>query len=260
MKKSKVYYYSNVLNDDFAGTDIRRKPLPENYEYLNKNLFRKILRGIFYYCLIRPFTFVYNGLIKRVKYVGKNKLKPYKNSGAFLFGNHTSMIIDAFNPTYLAYPRPADVIVNADAISITGIGWLVKALGGLPIPEGFHAMSRFNAAVKEAIENKHWVAIYPEAHIWHYYTGIRPFPQTSFAYPVKCRAPCFTYTMTYQKRKRSRYPKRVVYIDGPFFADYSIPPKQAAGKLRNEVYEAMCERAKLNTCQYINYVYRPKEE
>lgn len=260
MKKSKVYYYSNELTDDFAGTDIRRKPLPENYEYLNKTPFEKILRGIFYYCLIRPFTFVYNGIIKRVKYVGKDKLKPYKKSGAFLFGNHTSMIIDAFNPTYLAYPRPADVIINADAISITGIGWLIKALGGLPIPDGFHAMSRFNAAVKEAIENRHWVAIYPEAHIWHYYTGIRPFPQTSFAYPVKCSTPCFAFTMTYQKRKHSRYPKRVVYVDGPFFADFTLPPKESAKKLRNEVYEAMCERAKLNTCQYINYVYRPKEE
>lgn len=259
--KEKTYYYSDEVNDDFAGTNIKRKPLPENYEHLNRGFWLGLRRIIFYHCLIRPITFVYNKLIKRVKYVDKKKLKPYKKAGAFMFGNHTSMILDAFNPSYLAFPRSADVIINADAMSITGIGWLLKSIGGFPIPEGFHAMKRFNAAIEEAVvEKKHWVAIYPEAHIWHYYTKIRPFPQTSFAYPVKCGAPSFAYTMTYQKRKHSKYPKRVVYVDGPFFPDKTLPPKEAAKKLRDEVYAAMCERAKLNTCEYIKYVYRPKEQ
>ena len=258
MKEQKIIYYTDEINDDFAGTHISRKPLPYDYEYFNKGFWRTIRRGIFYYGLIRPFTFAYNKIIKRVMYVGKEKFKGYKNGGAFIYGNHTSMIIDAFNPSYLAFPRPADVIVNADATSINGIGWLIKTIGGMPIPEGFHAMARFNAAVGEAIEKKHWVAIYPEAHIWNYYTKIRPFPSVSFSYPVKCGVPVFSYTMVYKKRKRSRYPKRVVYIDGPFFADNALPRKEAVDKLRNEVYTAMCERAKLSDCEFIKYVYRPK--
>ena len=260
MKEQKVYYYSDELNDDFAGTNIERKPLPDDYEFLNKGFGAGLRRFIFYYCLVRPLVFVYNGLIKRVKYVGKKKLKGYKKSGAFMYGNHTSMIIDAFNPSRIAFPRPADVIVNADAVSIKGIGWLVKAVGGIPIPEGFHAMARFNAALNEAVNKRHWIAIYPEAHIWHYYTGIRPFTQVSFSYPVKFGTPVFSYTMVYKKRKRLRHPKRIVYIDGPFFPDNSLPAKQAAKKLRDEVYSAMCERAKLNTCEYIKYVYRPDGE
>lgn len=260
MKERKIYYYSDEVNDDFAGTNITRKPLPEDYEYLNKGFWLKLRRGIVYYCIIRPFTFVYNKLIKSVSYVGKKKLKGYKKSGAFMYGNHTSMVIDAFNPSYIAYPRPADVIINADAMSIKGIRWLLKSIGGFPIPEGFHAMAKFTASVKEAIDKRHWVAIYPEAHIWPYYTKIRPFSAVSFGYPVKCDAPVFSYTMIYKKRKHSRYPKRVVYIDGPFLPDKSLPTKVAAQKLRDEVYSAMCERAKLSTCEFIQYVYRPKEE
>lgn len=256
MKEQKVYYYSDELNDDFAGTNIKRKSLPDDYIFLNKGFWRGLRRIFFYYCLVRPLTFVYNALVKHIKYVGKEKFKGYKKSGAFIYGNHTSMMVDAFNPSYLAFPRPADVIVNADAVSIKGIGWLVKTIGGLPIPDGLHAMARFNGAVKEAIERKHWIAIYPEAHIWHYYTGIRPFTSVSFAYPVKLNTPVFSYTMVYKKRKHFRHPKRVVYIDGPFFPDSSLPPKQAAKKLRDEVYFAMCERAKLNTCEYIKYIYR----
>lgn len=259
MKLQKVYYYEDEVNDDFAGTDIKRRPLPENYQYLNTGFWQKLRRFFVYYCIVRPIAVFYNKVIKRVKYVDRQKLKGHKKEGAFIYGNHTSMMIDAFNPSYLARPRPADVVVNADASSIKGIGWLIKSVGGLPIPEGFHAMSRFNAALAEAYKRKHWIAIYPEAHIWHYYTGIRPFPATSFIYPVKQNSVVFSYTMTYQKRKHSRRPKRVVYIDGPFYPDSSLPPKAAAKKLRDEVYSAMCERAKLNTCEYIKYIYRPKE-
>lgn len=258
--KQKTFYYSDEVNDDFAGTHIDRKPLPTDYEYLNKGFWRKIRRFFVYYVIVRPLIFVYNKLIKRVKYVNKKAFKGYKKHGAFIYGNHTSMIVDAFNPSYLAFPRPADIIINADAMSINGIAWLLKTLGGFPIPEGFHAMSRFNAAVAEAIERRHWIAIYPEAHIWHYYTKIRPFPSVSFAYPVKLKTPAFSYTMVYKKRKHSKYPKRVVYIDGPFFADESLPAKRAVQKLRDEVYAAMCARAQESNCEYIKYVYRPKDE
>jgi len=258
-KKQKVYYYSDEVNDDFAGTHITRKPLPDNYEYLNKGFWLKLRRFIVYYCIIRPITFFYNKIIKRVSYKNKKVMKGYKKRGCFMYGNHTSMILDAFDPSYLAFPRPADVIINADAMSITGIGWLLKTIGGFPIPEGFHAMSRFNAAVAEAIERKHWVAIYPEAHIWHYYTKIRPFPTVSFTYPVKLNAPVFSYTMVYKKRRFSKYPKRKVYVDGPFFPDGNLPVKQAVQKLRDEVYAAMCLRAEESDCEYIKYVYQPED-
>lgn len=260
MKLQKVYYYSDEINDDFAGTNIERKQLPENYEFLNKGIWRKFLRAIIYHGIVKPVTLIYTKLIKRVKYVGKNKTKGYKKQGAFIYGNHTSMMLDAVNPTHIAFPRSADVIVNADAVSIKGIGWLVKLIGGIAIPDGFHAMMRFNEALEEAIKMRHWVAVYPEAHIWHYCTKIRSFPATSFIYPVKLKTPVFSYTMTYHKRKHSKYPKRVVYVDGPFFADESLPPKAAAKKLRDEVYAAMCERAKTSDCEFIKYIYRPKEE
>lgn len=260
MKLEKVYYYSDEVNDDFAGTHITRKELPPDYEYLNKGFWRRFLRGIIYHGIVKPVTFFYARVIKRVKYVGRKKMKGYRNRGAFIYGNHTSMLLDAINPTYFSFPRSADVVINADAVSIKGIGWLVKLIGGIPIPAGFHAMARFNAALGEAVEKKHWVAIYPEAHIWHYYTKIRPFAATSFIYPVKFNVPAFSYTMTYQKRKRSKYPKRVVYVDGPFFADSGLPPKEAAKKLRDQIYQAMCSRAEMSNCEYIKYIYRPKEE
>lgn len=258
--KSQTIYYSDEVNDDFAGTDIEKKPLPENYEYIKKSLWGRFCKFIVYYVIVCPVLTIYNRVIKRVKYVNKKVLKPYKKQGCFLYGNHTSMVVDAFDPAYLAFPRPADVIINSDATSIKGLRRLLRALGGFPIPDSFSGMKKFNAAIEEAISLNHWVAIYPEAHIWHYCTFIRNFPSTSFAYPVRTNSPVFSFTMVYKKKKRGKHPKRVVYVDGPFFADETLPRKEAIKKLRDEVYFAMCERAKESNCEYIKYVYRPKEE
>ena len=95
--------------------------------------------------------------------------------------------------------------------------------------------------------------IYPEAHIWPFYTGIRPFKDTSFRYPVQQKLPVFSLTNTYQKRRYSKKPKMVTYIDGPFYADASLPVRQQKKMLRDQVYEIMKKRAKNNTVVCVRY-------
>ena len=253
----KILYYSDELNDDFAGTKIVNRGVKPNYRYFNRGIWGIIKKIILYRLLATPVSFIYNKVFKKVSYKNKRVLRGYKRRGCFIYGNHTAYMLDATNPTYLAFPRPADVIVNSDATSIRGLRGIMRTIGALPIPNDFHLMCKFTCAVGVAIKKRHWVAIYPEAHIWPYYTKIRNFSSVSFNYPVKFNAPVFAYTMTYKKRKRSSRPKRTVYIDGPFFADTSLPYREAVKKLRNEVYNAMCERAKLSDCEYVEYVYKP---
>ncbi|MFQ7078387.1 MAG: hypothetical protein ACLRSW_10850 [Christensenellaceae bacterium] len=40
----RTYYYSDELNDDFAGTNIKRKEQPLNYKYFTLNHVRQIFR------------------------------------------------------------------------------------------------------------------------------------------------------------------------------------------------------------------------
>lgn len=255
----RTLYYSDELNDDFAATRIKHRKLKPNYRYFNKGITGALLKLFLYRLVVTPIGFFYTKLIKRVKYKNKRVMRGFKKRGCFIYGNHTAYALDAFNPTYLAFPRPADIIVNSDSVSVRGIKKLMRSCGALPIPDDFHLMQKFNCAVAEAVDKKHWVAIYPEAHIWPYYTGIRNFSSVSFNYPVKCRAPVFAYTMTYKKRRHGKYPERTVYVDGPFFPDETLTTKAAVKKLRDEVYAAMCERSRLSDCEYVEYVYRPKE-
>jgi 1-acyl-sn-glycerol-3-phosphate acyltransferase len=257
-----IRYYSDLINDDFADTKIETKRLPENYKYHSKNPLRAIRKLLVYRCLVTPLTWVYNKLVKHISYKNKKCMKGYKNRGCFMYGNHTAYICDAFNPTYISYPRWADVVVNEDTTSIKGIRWLVSDLGAMPIPSDIHRIKEFGEALEESIARKHWVAIYPEAHIWPYYNKIRPFGAVSFRYPVNCNAPVFAYTMTFKKRKHSDKPKITVYIDGPFLPDQTLSKKAAANKLRDEVFEAMSKRAEeYSTYEYkYKYVYRDKNE
>lgn len=96
--------------------------------------------------------------------------------------------------------------------------------------------------------------IYPEAHIWPYYTKIRPFKDSSFRYPVQYQCPVICFTNTYQKRKHSKKPQIVTYVDGPFYPDAKLRGKEQKADLRNRVYEQMKERSSRNTLVLATYI------
>ena len=96
------------------------------------------------------------------------------------------------------------------------------------------------------------ITIFPEAHIWPYYTKIRPFKNVSFKYPIEYNTPVFCVTNTYQKRGKNKV-RITTYIDGPFFIDEKLSKKENQQKLCDEVYNKMVERSKLSNYEYIEY-------
>lgn len=48
-------------------------------------------------------------------------------------------------------------------------------------------------------------------------------------------------------------PRVISYIDGPFYPDDSLSEKEAAQKLRNEIFKTMTDRAKDSDYEYIRY-------
>ena len=45
-------------------------------------------------------------------------------------------------------------------------------------------MKEFRKAIAYRVGQNQSVAIFPEAHVWPYYTGIRPFSDASFQFAV----------------------------------------------------------------------------
>lgn len=144
-------------------------------------------------------------------------------------------------------------IVNPENVSMKGLETIVEMAGAIPIPTNKKAMKNFILAIEKRIEQNKVITIYPEAHIWPYYTKIRPFKSVSFKYPIDLEKPTFCMTNTYQKNKSGKL-KIVTYIDGPFFPDKTLEKNKQKEDLRNKVYDKMVERSKNSTVEVIKYV------
>lgn len=257
--EKKIYYYTDELNDDFAEKSINPIKIDENYKYVHKNVFWKIGSFIVYRLIALPIAFVYSKCVHKLKVIGKEKLKEAKGKGYFTYQNHTQVILDTLMPTLINFPRKAHIVAHPDNVSIPFLGGFNKMMGGFPIPSDIKTTKNFLSAMEYFLSKKNVIAVYPEAHVWPYYTKIRNFVSTSFKYPVKYKVPCFAYTTTYNKRDNKK-PQIIVYIDGPFYADESLSAKKAEQDLRDRVYKKMVERCKNSNVEFYTYIKQEAKE
>ena len=257
MDKRKVIYYRDEMNDEFSTAEITAKSIDGTYVYCHDAVIKKFTRFFWYRVVATPIAWGYTKLKFHHKVVGREKLKVGRRQGYFLYGNHTQDIGDAAIPSMLTFPKGAYVIVHPNNVSMPYLGRVTPSLGALPLPDDMKAYRNFLAAIERRVKEGNAVVIYPEAHIWPYYTGIRPFKADAFYYPIKHGVPTFCFTNTYVKRRWSKKPNIVTYIDGPFYPDQTLPPRDQKQDLRDRVYAQMCERAKNSTVTVIQYI---KEE
>ena len=260
MDKRTVIYYEDELNDEFSLAQITPKKIDADYIYCHDSLWKKFTHFFWYRIVAMPIAFVYTKVAFSHKIVGAEKLKPYRKTGIFMYGNHTQDIGDALMPNMLNKLQDKYVIVHPNNVSMPYLGRVTPSLGALPLPDDRAAYANFIKAIERRISEGRAVVIYPEAHIWPYYTKIRPFTDASFHYPIKYNTPVFCFTNTYQKRKFSKEPKIVTYVDGPFLPDETIPLRERRKELRDRVHECMCERAKLSTEVKIQYIKKDKSD
>lgn len=256
----KVIYYSDELHDDFAGTDVDTCTIPDDFTFVNKNPLWRFAEAVLYRGIATPLVWLIAKIGFGFRLKNKKAIKGLRKEGFFLFGNHTQTMMDAYTPSLCVFPHKAHIIVGPDAVSIKGIRQIVLMLGAIPLPSGVKGYRPFREALRTRIEQNRVVTVYPEAHIWPWYTGIRPFPPTSFSYPVEQNRPCVAFVTTYRRRKLfpNMYPKITVTLSEPFYPDTSLPPKEARQKIRDEVYGFMCRTA-ADTDNYAHITYIKNE-
>lgn len=254
MDKRKVIYYKDELNDEFSTAKIKAKKIDGSYKYEHTSLFKKFTAFFWYRIVAAPIAYLYTKIVFHHKVINKKILKPFRKKGYFIYGNHTQDIADAFIPNMLSYPKRSYVIVHPNNISMPVLGHVTPSMGALPLPDDTIAYKNFIKAVTNKIKQNHCVVIYPEAHIWPFYTKIRPFVDKSFHYPIMCDVPVFCFTNTYQKRKHSKKPKIVTYIDGPFYANKDLPLNERKKDLRDQVYNTMKKESLHSNIEWIKYI------
>ena len=257
MARDRIIYYRDELNDDFAGTDIHTTVVGEDFPFVRRSLVWRVTAFVIYRGVVTPIVWLTGRLVYGMRIRNRRALKGLKRRGFFLYGNHTQMFMDACGPSLSVFPHAAYVVAGPDAVSIKGIRWLVQMLGGIPLPSTLRGYKPFQAALHYRVKQGGAIVLYPEAHIWPYYTGIRPFPDTSFAYPIAENAPCVASVTTFRRRKlfKNAAPCLTVTLSEPFWPDPTLPPKEARKKMRDEVYEFMCRTANHpENYEYVKYI------
>ncbi len=250
--KEKTIYFEDELNDEFSGVVRNTIKIDGGFEYIKKSSLWNLTSFFVYRIVMVPVAWLYTKIKFRHKIVNKKVLKK-TDGGYFMFGNHTLMGGDAFIPNIINLPKKTYTIVHPDNLSKFGLKNFLQMNGALPLPATATATKNFIEAIEKRVIEGSVIQIYPEAHIWPYYTKIRPFKSTSFRYPVKFDEPTYCFTNTFHKRKFSKKPKVITYIDGPFYPNKELPLKEQEQDLRDRVYEAMKLRSELNTYEYIKY-------
>lgn len=253
----KIIYYNNELEDEFSEATITPRKIDGTFDY-EGGILRKVGRFFWYYLLARPLAYLFLKLKFRHRIVNKSCLSKAGKSGFFLYGNHTNAIADALIPTIIGYPTDVYVIVHANNVSMPVLGKITPSLGAIPLPDDKEAVKHFNTAIAHKVTAGNCIAIYPEAHIWPYCTKIRNFKDSSFRYPVQLNMPVYCFTNTYHKRKYSKTPQIITYVDGPFFPDETLNSRDRRVQLHHEVLSTMKERSKNNNVELIQYI--KKEE
>ena len=248
----KVIYYEDELNDEFSTAKITPIVIDKNYDYFkckdpkyDKSSLR--IQNIW----SMPIKWLYVKLKFHHKIVGKEKFKDCIDTGYFIYANHTQAFADTFIPSLANYPKRNFLIVNPENISMPHMESLVEKLGAIPVPGDKESFKNFFKIIEERIKQGCSITIYPEAHIWPYYTKIRNFKDVSFKYPVKYKVPVYSVTNTYQKGWIRTH--ITSFVDGPYFVDEKLSEKEAQKALRDEVYTTMRDRSLKSNYEKIEY-------
>ena len=242
------------FDEDFEKTANQDFTLPQEYRYVRKSFGARALSALVYGAAF-AFSAVYCRLVLHMRVRGRACLRGV-SGGFFVYGNHTQPFGDVFIPAHCVFPRRIYTLVSPANYGIPVIGKLLPYLGALPLVPtlgGYRALLR---AMGDRLDAGHPVVIYPEAHVWAYYTGIRPFTTAAFGYPARFDKPVISMTATYQKSVLHRRPTMTVYLDGPFYGEGETQ-KEKEVSLHAAVYGAMTARAKASNFDFIRYL--PKD-
>lgn len=259
MKYQTKLQYSNEQTDEVLKFKTYNKKINSNYKYIRKNPIYNLLSFFTYRFIATPLVWFYYKLIKKVKIYNKKALKNIKG-GYFIYANHTNQFGDAFWPALICFPKKPYIVVNPNNVAIPFIGKLLRMWGALPVPDTITASKNFTNSIKYILNKNKPILIYPEAHIWPYYTKIRNFNSTSFYFPIKFNKPVFCFTTTYKLKKIGKKPKIEIYIDGPFYYNTTLPFKEQQKNLRDAVFNTMQQNCKHSNYSYFNYIKEEKND
>ena len=256
-KKTKTIYWKDETNDDFDEVGLKRPSVPEGYKYKRTNPINNFFSGILYHGIAKPILGTYC-FFKGIRVKGKKNIKKLGGKGAFIYSNHVAISdVLKFQSYVFFWRKRVNIVGYPDTLSMPIVRNLCRALGylPLPLPGDLKNMVALVDAFKFYVEKNQFILIYPEAHIWPYYTKVRTFKSGSFNYPARLEAPVLPIVTTWRKPKLGKKPKQTIYVLEPIFPDPNRSANENKDYLYQKTLEAMQKCAdSVPQYEYIRYI------
>lgn len=221
----------------------------ENYTYLDKSFKFKILRFITYlFGLI--IAFPVNRIRFGLKIEGSKKIRQNKNlftNGVITICNHVHRwdmisVIQAMQYRMPWIPMYSEPFKGKD-------GWIMKAVGGIAIPNEYSGLTKFAKALDELHQEKQWIHIFPESCSWKFYAPLRPFKIGAFNLAYRYSMPIIPLIISYRPRTGWRKfisksdPLLTIHIGNPIIPDRTASRITEPARMRNVAHKTMLDMA-----------------
>ena len=160
---------------------------------------------------------------------GRENLKAVKKKGVVIISNHVHTTDSPLIATRIfGAGRKVRIITLSSNMDIPVASDLMVALGAIPIADTIKGVKHFTNTVEELLKKNKPVLFFPEAALWPYYRGLRPFHKGAFTFAVKTKTPVLPIMSTFVTRKNGKQ-KMIVTILPPIF-----PEEQSAADLMEQ--------------------------
>lgn len=233
---------AHMVKNSIAPMD---REIGENYNFLNKNIFFRLWSR-----LLRRVGIIFMGpWIKRrykLKIVGKENIKLVRRKGVIVTVNHVHNFDNLLVGTRLLNHRKCYFITLKDNINMPFVGFLLRSFGGIPIPTDRHALPAFEKSISELLKKKKAIIICPEASLWPYYRGIRPFKKGAFRFAARNNAPVLPVVISFRRKLRKKQAKRgnikykyyfTVFVGKPLYANENLKPNDRIIELSERTHK-----------------------
>ena len=221
----------------------------ETWPYLDKSLKFKIIHAVIYF-LTWTIAFPVNRIRFGLRIEGREKIR--KNRKRFAGGvitvcNHVHRwdmicVMQAMRYRKAWIPMYSEPFKGKD-------GFLMKAVGGIAIPDSYSGLRAFDRALDELHARGQWIHIFPESCSWKFYAPLRPFKIGAFNMAYKYGVPVLPMIITFRPRTGWRKwfgkgePLVTLHVGDPIVPDPNAPRKEEAVRLRDQAHKAMLDMA-----------------
>ncbi|MBO4615478.1 MAG: 1-acyl-sn-glycerol-3-phosphate acyltransferase [Bacteroidales bacterium] len=232
----------------------------ETYTYLDKSFKFNILNAFMYF-VAWFVAFPLNRIRFGLKIEGRDKIRKNRKlfaNGVMTVCNHVHRwdmicVLQAMRYRKAWIPMYSQPFNGKD-------GFVMKAVGGIAIPDNYNGLRKFEQALNELRSKNQWIHIFPESCSWNFYAPLRPFKTGAFNMAYRYSLPVIPMIISFRPRTGWRKlfgkgePLLTIHVGDPIIPDLSKNRKEESARMCDLAHKTMLDMAGIVSNPWPSYI------